>query len=80
MHRTTRAEVFVILTVTISTAAAAAEDARWVQYVPGGLEARAITDKAQCPPATIDSVSVPMRSVPRPVGISPSGSVRCRSH
>jgi hypothetical protein len=29
MHRATRAVVFGILTVTISTAAAAAEDARW---------------------------------------------------
>ena len=71
MHRTTRAVVFGILAVTISTATATAEDARWVQYVPGGLEARAITDKAQCPPAAIDNVS--MHAVRAGRGFSHSG-------
>jgi hypothetical protein len=39
---------------------------RWVQYVPGGLEARAITDDATCPTAMIDGVRVAMaeRSTP----------------
>jgi Calcineurin-like phosphoesterase len=49
-----------------SATSAAAQDARWVQCVPGGIEARAITDKAQCPPATLDGAAVPMmtRSAP----------------
>jgi hypothetical protein len=33
----------------------------WVQYVPGGLEARAITDSGECPPATLNGKSVAMR-------------------
>ena len=39
---------------------------RWVQYVPGGLEARAVTDDATCPAAMIDGVKIAMaeRSVP----------------
>ena len=39
MHRTMRVVVLGLLTVTMSAASAAAEDARWVQYVPGGIEA-----------------------------------------
>ena len=40
----------------------------WVQYVPGGLEARAITDGAVCPNAMIDGQPAQMveRSVPGP--------------
>ena len=34
---------------------------RWTQYVPGGLEARAITRDAQCPQARIDRRATPMR-------------------
>ena len=34
---------------------------RWTQYVPGGLEARAITAEAQCPQARIDKRAAPMR-------------------
>src|SRR5262245_35938936 len=33
---------------------AAAETYRWLQYGPGGLEARAVTDEAACPSAQID--------------------------
>ncbi len=33
----------------------------WTQYVPGGLEARAITRQAQCPQARIDQRAAPMR-------------------
>ncbi len=33
----------------------------WTQYVPGGLEARAITRQAQCPQARIDRRASPMR-------------------
>jgi hypothetical protein len=61
MHRTARVVLFVISIGTMSAASAAADDFRWVQYVPGGLEARAITDKAQCPPAVIDRFAAPMR-------------------
>jgi hypothetical protein len=71
MHRTMRVVVLGLLTVTMSAASAAAEDARWVQYVPGGIEARAITDKAQCPPAAIDNIAVPMRTRSEPGGDFP---------
>ena len=39
---------------------------KWVQYVPGGLEARAVTDAASCPAATIDGAAASMneRSTP----------------
>jgi len=33
----------------------------WTQYVPGGVEARAITREAQCPQARIDRRATPMR-------------------
>ena len=33
----------------------------WTQYVPGGLEARAVTRQAQCPQARIDKRMTPMR-------------------
>ena len=33
----------------------------WAQYAPGGLEARAVTREAQCPPARIDQRASPMR-------------------
>ncbi len=33
----------------------------WTQYVPGGLEARAVTRDAQCPQARIDRRATPMR-------------------
>ncbi|MDB5648778.1 MAG: hypothetical protein JWL62_298, partial [Hyphomicrobiales bacterium] len=51
-----------------ATAAQAADDYRWVQYVPGGIEARALTDRAECPKAAIDSVAARMspRSTPGP--------------
>jgi len=66
-----RVVVLGLLTVTMSAASAAAEDARWVQYVPGGIEARAITDKMQCPPAAIDNIAVPMRTRSEPGGDFP---------
>ncbi|MFO1148259.1 MAG: metallophosphoesterase [Alsobacter sp.] len=40
--------------------ALAGEDYRWVQYVPGGLEVRAITDKVACPSLTLDGAPMPM--------------------
>ena len=46
----------------LSAAPAAADVFHWVQYVPGGIEARAITDKAECPAAAIDGVAKPMRT------------------
>ena len=33
---------------------------KWVQYVPGGLEVRAVTDDVSCPVATIDASAVSM--------------------
>jgi hypothetical protein len=79
MHRTMRVVVLGLLTVTMSAASAAAKDARWVQYVQGGIEARAITDKAQCPPAAIDNIAVPMRTRSESGGDFPYESARCRS-
>ena len=50
-----------------ATSSAGARDLyRWVQYVPGGIEARAVTDAMTCPAAVIDGAAVSMteRSVP----------------
>ena len=46
--------------------AAASEDFRWVQYVPGGIEARVITGKLECPVAAVDGAPIVMskRSMP----------------
>ena len=46
--------------------AGAADQFRWVEYVPGGLEARAVTEEAACPAATIDGAAATMteRSAP----------------
>ncbi len=47
-------------------AANASDFYRWVQYVPGGVEARAISEGAACPVAAIDGAPVQMtvRSTP----------------
>lgn len=39
----------------------AAETFRWVQYVPGGLEARAVTDGSACPSAMLDGIPAEMQ-------------------
>ena len=41
---------------------------RWVQYVPGGIEARAVTMSAACPDATIDGrpAAMHLRAAPGP--------------
>ena len=54
-----------MLAVTLAPASGR-ELYRWVQYVPGGLEARAVTDDAACPAAAIDGVAAHMteRSAP----------------
>ena len=55
------------LAILILTSFAQARDLyHWVQYVPGGIEARAVTDEPACPEATIDGQSVKMteRSTP----------------
>ena len=41
--------------------AQAAESYRWVQHVPGGLEARAISENGVCPEAFLDGAAVAMR-------------------
>ena len=54
---------FVVSIVAASCASALAQDeSRWIEYVPGGIEARAITDRPQCPVATLDGAVVPMRT------------------
>ncbi len=45
----------------LATPAQAQSLYRWAQYVPGGLEARAVTRDDQCPQARIDKRATPMR-------------------
>jgi len=47
-------------TLSLATSAQAKESYHWVQYVPGGVEARAISDGAECPAAAIDGGAVKM--------------------
>ena len=64
-----RRTVFVAAWVATSfIGPAIAEEFRWTQYVPGGIEARAITDKPDCPAATINGAPATMakRSEPGP--------------
>ena len=64
-----RRTVFVTALVVTSVAGpAVADEFRWTQYVPGGIEARAITDKSDCPAATINGAPAAMakRSEPGP--------------
>lgn len=49
-----------ILTLS-ATPVRAADLYRWVQYVHGGIEARAVTDAPTCPSATIDGQPATMR-------------------
>jgi len=61
----TAASIFILVGL-MSTEASANELYKWVQYAPGGIEARAVTDAAACPPASIDGVPAVMseRSAP----------------
>jgi hypothetical protein len=54
------------LCVAACGAAEARDLYRWVQFVPGGIEARAVTDGPTCPAAMIDGVAAVMteRSAP----------------
>lgn len=65
----TRISSFVsgVLLASLAIAPASARELyRWVQYVPGGFEARAVTDDAVCPAAAIDGkpASMSERSAP----------------
>ena len=51
----------VLLLAGTAGARVKADDFSWVQFVPGGLEARAITQHATCPPAGIDGSSATMQ-------------------
>jgi len=44
----------------VSVPAARGQPFHWVQHAPGGLEARAITDAAACPPARLDGTEAAM--------------------
>jgi hypothetical protein len=46
--------------IALVSSSASAELYRWVQYGPDGLEARAVTDAATCPPAQLDGAPVTM--------------------
>ncbi len=59
--------VFGALLLVFGASGAHARDLyRWVQFVPGGIEARAVTDAPACPPAMIDGAAATMieRSAP----------------
>ena len=56
-----RAIAALFLAVTLCEPVVAGTLYRWTQYVPGGIEARAITDGSACPQATIDGRAAPMR-------------------
>lgn len=49
------------IVAAFSSVAHAKETYHWVQYVPGGLEARAAIEGEACPAATIDGAAVAMR-------------------
>ena len=55
-----------LITGAFTGAAQAAETYHWVQYVPGGVEARSISLGGECPAAALDGVAAPMsvRSAP----------------
>ena len=53
--------VLVGMALCLSWSAGAAETYRWVQHVPGGLEARAISENGVCPAALVDGAAVAMR-------------------
>ena len=58
---------FGVLPFLFSTVSAeAASGYRWLQYVPGGLEARAITQGAACPPATVNGHAATMQIRAKP--------------
>ena len=52
-------------------APAQSETYQWTQYVPGGLEARAITGEPSCPGATVDGVATAMHVRAAPNGAFP---------
>ena len=58
--------VSAMLLASATSGAEARDLYRWVQYVPGGIEARAVTDAATCPAAVIDGAAATMseRSAP----------------
>ena len=64
-----RAAARAILFYVLAPASAFAQpgsDYRWLQYVPRGLEARAITHAAQCPPAAVDGRAAHMHVRAKP--------------
>ena len=58
--------VLVGMALCLSWSAGATETYRWVQHVPGGFEARAISENGVCPAALVDGAAVAMglRSTP----------------
>ena len=48
------------LAIIFASTSAVAETYHWVQYVPGGIEARVITQQATCPQAKIDDAVAAM--------------------
>ena len=60
------AQMFALSAALVASSAQARDLYRWVQYVPGGFEARAVTDGPACPAASIDGQAANMveRSTP----------------
>ncbi|HZP75170.1 MAG TPA: metallophosphoesterase [Pseudolabrys sp.] len=52
--------LMVIFLASLFFSTAHAESYRWLQYTPGGIEARAITDQPACPAAQIDGAAATM--------------------
>ncbi|HMJ41999.1 MAG TPA: metallophosphoesterase [Pseudolabrys sp.] len=51
---TTKSFAAIAVCAALQSYAAMAETYHWLQYAPAGLEVRAVTDQAACPPATVD--------------------------
>ncbi len=72
MKRSFRRLALASLCLVLASGVAQARDLyRWVQYVPGGLEARAVTDDAACPMAAIDGTASRMNERSAPDEIFP---------
>jgi predicted phosphodiesterase len=67
-HRKILALIGAAIAITWPAAGYAADQFRWVQYGPAGLEARVATEKGACPQGLIDGQTVAMsvRSTPGP--------------
>ena len=71
MHRTMRVVVLGLLTVTMSAASAAAEDARWVQYVPAASKRAQLPTRCNVRQRRWTTSPCRCAPAPNPAGIFP---------